>query len=57
MTGAVVFFLGALWLGLSFVPLPVIEGVQVIQEGPSPREGLADLRWVMFNSHEFRFIP
>jgi hypothetical protein len=24
MTGAVVFFLGALWLGLSFVPLPVI---------------------------------
>ena len=33
------------------------EGVQVIQEGPTPREGLADLRWVMFNSHEFRFIP
>ena len=25
--------------------------------GPNPMEGMADLRWAIFNSHEFRFLP
>jgi hypothetical protein len=25
--------------------------------GPTPAEGLADLRWALLNSHEFRFLP
>jgi hypothetical protein len=30
---------------------------QILQEAESPREGMADLRWVLFNCHEFRFLP
>ncbi|MBA4186719.1 MAG: hypothetical protein C0467_01750 [Planctomycetaceae bacterium] len=29
----------------------------IIQEAPKPEDGLADLRWALFNSNEFRFIP
>ncbi|MCE9603627.1 MAG: DUF1549 and DUF1553 domain-containing protein [Planctomycetia bacterium] len=29
----------------------------VLTESPTPLEGMSDLRWVLFNSHEFRFIP
>ena len=33
------------------------EGRAVISGGRTPAEGLADLRWAMFNSHEFRYLP
>lgn len=29
----------------------------VITAGKTPAEGLADLRWAMLNSHEFRYLP
>jgi len=29
----------------------------VIAAGRTPAEGLADLRWAMLNSHEFRYLP
>ena len=29
----------------------------IIKEAAAPAEGLADLRWALFNSNEFRFIP
>lgn len=35
----------------------VQEGVEIIQGGETVKDGVADLRWVLFNSHEFRFIP
>ena len=25
--------------------------------GQTPLEGMADLRWVLLNSHEFRYLP
>ena len=33
------------------------EGLSLVAEAESPLEGMADLRWVMFNCHEFRFLP
>jgi hypothetical protein len=33
------------------------EGRALVQEAANPLEGLADLRWILLNSHEFRFIP
>ena len=30
---------------------------QIIAEAKTPRDGIADLRWVMLNSNEFRFLP
>ena len=33
------------------------EAREVIAAGSSPRDGLADLRWAMLNSHEFRYLP
>ena len=33
------------------------EARALIGEAPTPLEGLADLRWILLNSHEFRFIP
>jgi hypothetical protein len=30
---------------------------EVIAAGKTPAEGLADLRWAMLNSHEFRYLP
>lgn len=29
----------------------------VLAEAATPLEGMSDLRWVLFNSHEFRFVP
>jgi hypothetical protein len=33
------------------------DALAMIKESATPIEGVADLRWVLFNSHEFRFIP
>ncbi len=33
------------------------EARQIISGGDSPLAGMADLRWVMLNSNEFRFLP
>ncbi len=33
------------------------EGREIIAGGKTPAEGLADLRWAMLNSHEFRYLP
>jgi hypothetical protein len=33
------------------------EGLAMVRQGESPQEGMADLRWVLFNCHEFRFLP
>ncbi len=33
------------------------NGREVISYAETPRQGLADLRWVLLNSHEFRFLP
>lgn len=33
------------------------EAKQIVTEGETPREGMADLRWVLFNCNEFRFLP
>jgi hypothetical protein len=35
----------------------VAEGKEIIAAATSPREGMADLRWLLFNCHEFRFLP
>jgi hypothetical protein len=35
----------------------VADAKAVIAEAASPVDGIADVRWVLFNSHEFRFIP
>ena len=33
------------------------EARAIIKDAATPAEGLADLRWALFNSNEFRFIP
>ncbi|MSU28227.1 MAG: DUF1553 domain-containing protein [Pedosphaera sp.] len=33
------------------------EAREVIAAGKDPADGLADLRWAMLNSHEFRYLP
>jgi len=33
------------------------EGREVIAAAATPVEGLADLRWALFNCHEFRYLP
>ena len=33
------------------------EAREVIAAGKNPSDGLADLRWAMLNSHEFRYLP
>jgi hypothetical protein len=33
------------------------EGQQIVSEGATPLEGMADLRWVLMNCNEFRFLP
>jgi hypothetical protein len=35
----------------------VKEGLALLIEAETPTEGMADLRWVMLNSHEFKFLP
>ena len=32
------------------------EARAILAEAESPREGMADLRWVLLNCHEFRFL-
>jgi hypothetical protein len=29
----------------------------IIKDAATPAEGIADLRWALFNCNEFRFIP
>ncbi len=33
------------------------EAKQMIESAQSPLDGMADLRWVLLNCHEFRFLP
>jgi hypothetical protein len=33
------------------------EGKSLLSEASSPIDGMCDLRWVLLNCHEFRFIP
>jgi hypothetical protein len=33
------------------------EAKQIIGEAPSPLDGMADLRWLLLNCNEFRFLP
>jgi len=33
------------------------DALAIIGDAESPREGMADLRWALFNCHEFRFLP
>lgn len=33
------------------------EARQMLASAESPRDGMADLRWVLFNCHEFRYLP
>ena len=35
----------------------ITEAQQIIDEGQSPIDGMADLRWVLLNCNEFRFVP
>lgn len=38
-------------------PEELDEAKQIVEAASSWREGMADLRWVLFNCHEFRFMP
>ena len=33
------------------------EGAEMIRSSGSPQEGMADLRWILLNCNEFRFVP
>jgi hypothetical protein len=33
------------------------EGQQIVSEAATPLDGMADLRWVLMNCNEFRFLP
>jgi hypothetical protein len=33
------------------------EAKQMLGEAATPLDGMADLRWVLLNCHEFRFLP
>jgi hypothetical protein len=33
------------------------EARAIVKDGKTPAEGLADLRWALLNSNEFRFVP
>jgi len=35
----------------------IAEAQEIISGGGSPLNGMADLRWVILNSNEFRFLP
>ncbi|MEM7478843.1 MAG: DUF1553 domain-containing protein [Planctomycetota bacterium] len=35
----------------------IAEAKQIIEEGEDPLTGMADFRWILLNSNEFRFIP
>ncbi|BCX49282.1 hypothetical protein HAHE_31900 [Haloferula helveola] len=33
------------------------DALEILKSAPTPRDGMADLRWALLNSHEFRFLP
>ena len=33
------------------------DGIALLAGAPTPLEGMADLRWVLLNCHEFKYIP
>jgi Arc/MetJ-type ribon-helix-helix transcriptional regulator len=33
------------------------EAQTIVKEAANPQDGIADLRWVLFNCHEFRYLP
>ena len=33
------------------------EATALLSGAPTPEDGMADLRWALFNCHEFRFLP
>jgi hypothetical protein len=33
------------------------DGLALVEGGPDPLSGMADLRWAMLNSHEFKYLP
>ena len=33
------------------------EAREILSSSPKPEDGMADLRWALLNSHEFRFLP
>ena len=33
------------------------EGAEIINSSENTREGMADLRWILLNCNEFRFVP
>lgn len=35
----------------------VADAKAILAEAPTPTEGMSDLRWILLNSHEFRFVP
>ena len=35
----------------------LVEAAEIIEAAENPLEGMADLRWVLLNSNEFRFVP
>ena len=35
----------------------VAESIALLEGAATPLEGMADLRWAMRNSHEFKFLP
>ena len=41
--------------------LPVTEELAdaqlILKTGETPADGMADLRWALLNSHEFRYLP
>jgi hypothetical protein len=38
-------------------PTEIQEGIEIIKAGSSVLDGYADLRWLLLNCNEFRFIP
>ena len=35
----------------------VKDALSILTSAKTPLEGMADLRWAMLNSHEFKFLP
>ena len=33
------------------------EGREIVAAAATPGDGVADLRWALFNCHEFRYLP
>jgi hypothetical protein len=39
------------------IKVEVEEGLALLAEAETTADGMADLRWIMLNSHEFKFLP